>query len=40
MKIQKYFIRIKVYIEDTDSKWKGAYCESHTDPHMKTFDQK
>lgn len=31
---------LKVYIEDTDSAWKGAYCESHTDPHMKTFDQK
>lgn len=31
---------IQVYIEDTNSAWKGAYCESHTDPHMKTFDQK
>lgn len=31
---------LKVYIEDTNSAWKGAYCESHTDPHMKTFDQK
>nr|XP_022310403.1 uncharacterized protein LOC111115834 isoform X2 [Crassostrea virginica] len=31
---------IQVFIEETDSSWKGTYCESHTDPHMKTFDGK
>ncbi|XP_061167273.1 uncharacterized protein LOC133176126 [Saccostrea echinata] len=31
---------IQVYIEDSDSAWKGKNCESHTDPHMKTFDGK
>lgn len=31
---------IKVYIEETNPSWKGAYCGSHTDPHMRTFDGK
>nr|XP_022312815.1 uncharacterized protein LOC111117870 isoform X2 [Crassostrea virginica] len=35
-----FFAGIKVFIEETDSSWKGTYCESHTDPHMKTFDGK
>lgn len=32
--------KFQVYIEEKESSWKGAYCESHTDPHMKTFDNK
>uniref|UniRef100_A0A8W8NV44 VWFD domain-containing protein n=1 Tax=Magallana gigas TaxID=29159 RepID=A0A8W8NV44_MAGGI len=31
---------IQVFIEDTNPSWKGSYCGSHTDPHMKTFDGK
>ncbi|XP_062578161.1 LOW QUALITY PROTEIN: uncharacterized protein LOC134240066 [Saccostrea cucullata] len=31
---------IQVYIEDSSSAWKGKNCQSHTDPHMKTFDGK